>query len=444
MSRRPGTMPAILSILALTGLMGAGVSTSASAQAIAAEPATCPASLPEGTVCSSGRTIDGAWYWVAYPRDWNGTLIVHAHGGPRTGEPQRDDPVEDLDRFSMMVSQGYAWAGSTYRRGGYGVRMAARDTDDLRQIVWDRFGRPKRTILHGQSWGGNVAAKAAELYAVAADGSRNYDGVILTSGLLAGGTRGYAFRADLRAVYQFYCHNHPRPTETQYPLWQGLPQGASMPRADVAARVEECTGLSLAPEARTPAQANALRNILSVTGVTADTLVAHLAWATNLFQDMVWERLDSRNPFSNVGTTYRGSDDDVALNQGIERFEADPDAVAALAYDADLTGNIVLPTLTLHARYDPTVSVSHEAIYARTVAGAGRSRLLSQVFTTEALHSRLSAPQYAALLSAMTQWLDTGERPTATQVAVLCGRFATQLAEPCLIDPDFQPRLAEQ
>ncbi|WP_269514530.1 alpha/beta hydrolase family protein [Brevundimonas subvibrioides] len=434
-------MRVVLSILAAAGLTGAGVFTPASAQAVDPEPATCPSSLPEGTSCSSGRSSDGAWYWVAYPRDWNGTLIVHAHGGPRTGEPQRDDPVEDLDRFSMMVRAGYAWAGSTYRRGGYGVRMAARDTDDLRQIVWDHFGKPRRTILHGQSWGGNVAAKAAELYAVAADGSRNYDGVILTSGLLAGGTRGYTFRADLRAVYQFYCHNHPRPDETQYPVWQGLPEGASMSRADLSARVEACTGLSLAPEARTPAQATALRNILSVTGVTADNLVAHLAWATNLFQDLVWNRLGGANPFSNAGTTYVGADDDVALNQGVDRFEADPAAVAALAYDADLTGNIVLPTLTLHARHDPTVSVSHEAIYARTVAMAGRSDLLSQVFTTEALHSRLSAPQYAAILAAMTHWLDTGEKPSASNVLALCEMFVERHAEPCLIDPGFSPRL---
>ncbi|WP_426043084.1 alpha/beta hydrolase family protein [Brevundimonas sp. TWP2-3-4b1] len=427
---------------AIAGLswIGAGV-LPASAQAIAPEPAECPASLPEGTTCSSGRSPDGAWFWIARPRDWNGTLIVHAHGGPRTAEPLRNDPVEDLERFSVMVNEGYAWAGSTYRRGGYGVRMAARDTDDLRQIVWDAFGKPKRTLLHGQSWGGNVAAKAAELYAVSADGERNYDGVILTSGLLAGGTRGYAFRADLRAIYQFYCRNHPRPTETQYPLWQGLPEGAAMPRADIAARVEDCTGLSLAPEARTRAQADALRNILSVVGVTADSLVSHLAWGTNLFQDMVWERLDGGNPFSNAGTTYQGSDNDVALNQGVERFEADPAAVAALAYDADLTGAIVLPTLTLHARYDPTVFVEHEAIYAQTVAGAGRSNLLSQVFTTEALHSQLSLPQYAGLLIAMTRWLDTGEKPDAQDVVEACQSRAETYGQPCLIDPDFVPTL---
>lgn len=443
--RRRGTMRD-LSALAVAALIwtGGGVYAPAVAQAIAPEPATCPASLPAGATCHSGRSADGAWYWVAYPADWNGTLIVHAHGGPRTGDPQREDPVEDLDRFSMMVREGYAWAGSTYRRGGYGVRMAAKDTDDLRQIVWDAFGQPARTLLHGQSWGGNVAAKAAELYAVSADGSRNYDGVILTSGLLAGGSRGYDFRADLRAVYQFYCNNHPRRDEARYPVWQGLPENDSMPRAEISARVEDCTGLSLAPALRSTAQASALRNILSVTGLQADQLVAHLAWATNLFQDMVWRRLDGRNPFSNVGTTYQGSDDDLALNQGVERFSADPLAVAALAYDSDLTGQIVLPTLTLHARYDPTVFVWHETAYALTVQAAGRSDLLGQVFTTEALHSRLSAPQYVGLLTSLTGWLETGERPDASDVLTACLAVAERYGEPCLIDPDFRPTLPAQ
>ena len=38
---------------------------------------------------------------------------------------------------------------------------------------------------------------------------RNYDGVLITNGVLSGGTRAYQFRAGLRAVYQFYCRNHP-------------------------------------------------------------------------------------------------------------------------------------------------------------------------------------------------------------------------------------------
>jgi hypothetical protein len=96
---------------------------------------------------------------IAMPTGWNRKLVVHAHGGPRTGEPEAADPLEDLDRFSVMVRAGYAWVGSTYRRGGYGVRMAAEDADNSRKAFWSLFGRPERTILHGQSWGGNVAAR---------------------------------------------------------------------------------------------------------------------------------------------------------------------------------------------------------------------------------------------------------------------------------------------
>ncbi len=429
-------------LVALVAAGGLGAPASALAQVEEPRAETCPGSLPSGTRCWSGRAESGAWYWYARPADWNGRLILHAHGGPRTGDPERGEPEEDLDRFSMMVAEGYAWAGSTYRRGGYGVRMAAEDTDQLRRIVWARWGRPERTLLHGQSWGGNVAAKAAELYAVATDGTHNYDGVLLTSGVLAGGTHAYGFRADLRAVYQFYCANHPRPEEVQYPLWQGLPAGASMSRADLSARLQACTGVGLPEAERTPEQHARLRNIRSVTGLEEAHLLGHLAWATTLFQDMVWKRLDGHNPFSNTGRTYRGSDDDVALNQGVERFEADPAALAALAYDSDLTGQIVLPTVTLHARYDPTVFVEHEAAYATAVAEAGRSDRLAQVFTTENQHSRLSAPQYAAVLAALEEWLSTGKRPDAAEVARICETLALRYREPCFIDPAFRPESA--
>ncbi|OYW40182.1 MAG: hypothetical protein B7Z42_04660 [Brevundimonas sp. 12-68-7] len=390
----------LVSLVALAAAGGLGVATPAVAQVVEPRAETCPESLPSGTRCWSGRAESGAWYWYARPADWNGQLILHAHGGPRTGAPERGEPEEDLDRFSMMVAEGYAWAGSTYRRGGY---------------------------------------KAAELHAVATDGTRSYDGVLLTSGVLGGGTRAYGFRADLRAVYQVYCANHPRPDEVQYPLWQGLPEGASMSRAELSARLQACTGVGLPDAERTPEQRARLRNIRSVTGLEEEHLLGHLAWATNLFQDLVWERLNGGNPFDNTGRTYRGSDEDAALNQSIQRFAADPAAVATLAYDADLTGQIVVPTVTLHARYDPTVFVEHSGSYAQTVAQAGRSHLLAQFYTTETVHSRLNAPQYVALLRALDRWLDDGERPTPQAVVALCEDARARHGETCLIDPDFRP-----
>ncbi|MBD3837367.1 hypothetical protein, partial [Brevundimonas sp.] len=403
------------------------------------DPAACPDFLPQQTRCWSGRAAKGGYYWIAVPKDWNGTLVVHAHGGPRTATPEANDPLEDLERFSMTVKEGYAWAGSTYRRGGYGVRMAAEDTDDLRQIFWDAFGKPRRTILHGQSWGGNVAAKTAELYARDAEGQVVWDGVVLTSGVLAGGARAYDFRADLRAVYQFYCNNHPAPDEPQYPLWQGLPMDSAMTRAQLAQRVQACTGVGLPENQRTAEQKRNLADILAVVGIEEDQLVSHLAWATFLFRDLVQKRLDGLNPFDNSATVYAGSHDDAALNAGVQRFAADPMGEARLAYDAALSGLIVAPTLTIHGKADPTAFVSNEAAYRQTVAAAGRSDLLVQTFTDEAEHSRLSPPQYVALFQAMSRWLDAGDKPTPDSVAALCQAAAPRYDGGCHFDTDFVP-----
>lgn len=392
----------------------------ASGQASEPVPIACPASLEPSTRCLSAQDQNGAWVVIAMPADWNKRLIVHAHGGPRTGTPQATDSLEDLGRFSVMVRQGYAWIGSTYRRGGYGVRMAAEDTDNSRKLFWARFRRPDRTLLHGQSWGGNVAAKASELYALDVEGGRNYDGVLLTNGVLSGGTRAYGFRADLRAVYQFYCRNHPGPSEAAYPVWQGLPVDSPLTRAQLRERVDACTGVDRPVDQRTPEQAARLRDILAVTDVEEDQLVSHLSWATFLFQDMVQKRLGGRNPFDNTTTLYSGSMDDKALNAGVERFAADPDAVAWLAFDADLSGLIVVPTLTLHALHDPTVLFAAEDIYRQTIAAAGREHLLVQVATDEREHSKLEDSGYVAILEGLEAWLDTGRPPTFDNLETLC------------------------
>lgn len=390
------------------------------AQEPAAAPIACPASVVADARCLSGQDANGAWYVIAMPADWNRRLIVHAHGGPRLGAPEAADPVEDLDRFSAFVREGYAWIGSTYRRGGYGVRMAAEDVDNSRKLFWSAYGRPERTLLHGQSWGGNVAAKVSELYALGVDGSRNYDGVLITNGVVSGGTRAYQFRAGLRAVYQYYCRNHPAPGEPAYPVWQGLPPDSEMTRAQLRARVEACTGLDKAPRDRTPSEAQRLRDILSVTGVREPQLVSHLSWATFLFRDLVHERLGGGNPFDNSTVVYRGSSNDEALNAGVERFAADPDAVARLAYDADLSGLIVLPTLTLHALHDPVVSYRSEAIYAEIVRRAGRAHLLVQAATDEDQHSRLADGGYLTALAALEGWIDSGLRPDPNSFQQAC------------------------
>jgi pimeloyl-ACP methyl ester carboxylesterase len=414
-------------------------------QAQAQSESSCPRKLPPSTTCWNGQDENGAFYWIAKPANWNGMLIVHVHGGPRTSMPQLDSPVEDLERWSVVVAEGFAWVGSSFRRGGYGVSMAAADSESARRIYVRKFGRPKHTILHGQSWGGGVAARAIERFGDTGDGKPVYDGVLLSSGVLAVNSLAYDFRADLRAVYQYYCHNHPRPDEPQYPLNLGLPAGAKMTNKEVAERVNECTGAQLRPDKRTELQQRNLSNITRVLKIPERSLASHMSWATILFQDITQRMLGGTSPFSNLEVKYAGSDDDEALNNAVARFAADPEAMMEFARDGDATGKIPVPVLTVHAINDPTAFVELESEYRERVARAGRLDRLVQTFTREAEHSYLSSAEYAALLEALVVWIDTGEKPSPRMIAALCETQAKRLEGGCHFDIDYlPPRLSER
>lgn len=382
----------------------------------------------------------GAFFWVAIPADWNHVLVMHAHGGPEIGAPSLARATEDLGRWKVTVKAGYAWAGSTYRRGGYGVTMAAEDTERLRAWFVQNFGLPRRTILHGQSYGAGVAAKTAELYATDDGRKGPYDGVLLTSGVLGGGTQAYDYRLDLRVVYQYFCRNHPLPSETPYPLWQGLPRESKLTAAQLARRVDDCTGIRKPAAERTPQQRQNLANILNVIHIPERSLVGNMNWATFLFRDLVQERLDGKNPFGNIGVVYAGSSDDAALNAGVMRYRADPAAVAKLAADSDPTGQVNVPTLGLHAINDPTAFVELESSYRQIRERAGTADLLVQTFSRESEHSYLSDAEYPTLLAALLDWIDNGHKPTPAEIAMRCKDYEARFGQGCHFDPAYAPK----
>jgi hypothetical protein len=318
--------------------------------------------------------------------------------------------------------------------------MAAEDTLRARELFLQHFERPRRIVLHGQSWGGNVAAKTAELFGTDAQGKPLWDALLLTSGVLGGGTQSYDVRLDLRVVYQALCHNHPRPEEPQYPLWMGLPADAQLTRAELSRRMDECLGLHTPAAQRKPEQQQRLDTLLKVTTLPERTLQAHMNWATWLFQDLVQKRLDGRNPFGNEGVRYRGSPDDDKLNAEVLRYRRDPAAVAALAEDSDLSGRTTLPTLTLHAIDDPTAFAELESVYRQARQQAGTADRLVQTFSDEHEHSFLAAAQYPALMQALLEWVDAGRKPTPQRVLALCHEHEAAFGEGCPLLPDYQPR----
>jgi pimeloyl-ACP methyl ester carboxylesterase len=402
----------------------------------------CPAGLPAETRCLAGIDSAGAHYLIAVPAPWSGVLVLHAHGGPELGSPRAERTADDLKRWSVMVKAGHAWAGSTFRQGGVAVTSAADDTERLRQIFDAHVARPKFTLLHGQSWGASVAAKAAERYAAPGTGPKAYDAVLLTSGVLAGGTQAYNFRLDLRVLYQHLCANHPRPDEAPYPLWMGLPPDARLTRAELAARVDDCLGLKRPAAERSAAQQARVATIVNVIRIPERSIQGHLAWATWHFQDIVQRRTGGLNPFGNDGVRYSGSgseSSDAALNAAVLRYRADPHAVQRFGADADLTGRIGVPVLSVHAVHDSIAFVEMDQAFAQTMAAAGQAARLVQTFTDDSEHSYLSDPVYPTLVNALLQWQQTGARPTPEAIAANCTRLQPVFGAGCRFLPAYQP-----
>lgn len=399
----------------------------------------CPSQLPADTRCLQGRDSAGSFYLIAVPAQWNGTLVLHAHGGPTLGPPKLERTVEDLQRWSVVPRAGYAWAGSSFHQGGVAVRSAAEDTERLRRIFVQHVAQPKMTILHGQSWGASVAAVGGSMFTDDGHGRRPYDAVLLSSGVLAGGSRAYDFRLDLRVLYQALCNNHPLPTEEPYPMWMGLPAGSKLTQAELKQRVDACLGTGHPAAQRTPEQQRKLRTLATVLKLPPESVPGHLAWATWHFQDIA-QRTAGRNVFGNIGAEYRGSDDDAALNAAVARYAADPAAVAQFAADADPDGRIPVPVLTVHGIDDPTAFVEMDHSFRQTMERAGTAGHLVQTFTADRTHSYLSDAAYVTLLEALSQWARGGARPTSEGIAQRCPAFEAAFGAGCRFRPGFQPQ----
>ena len=429
-------MRGTVACLGMLGVALTAISASAQDGSKGPLPATvaCPKAVEDIATCYSAELSTGAYLLAAMPKNWNGNLIVFAHGGPAIAPYNANSSMGDLAKYSVGVKLGYAWIASSYRKEGYGARMAAADTEDARKFFIEHFRAPKRTILHGASYGGLVGAKLLEIYGA------NYDGAFFNSGAVGGAMANYEFRADLRAVYQYYCKNLPRADEAQYPLWMGLPADSKMTLREIAARIDECTGVRKPAAERSEEQKKNLANIVGVMRIPESMLARHLQASTFVFRDIVQRITDGKSVFSNMNVRYRGSADDAALNAGVERFDADAGALAALNADGVATGALSVPVVSIHSLNDPQVAVEMQYEYRARVTAAGNGDRLVQAYTDERAHTGQSAPEIAASLDALIDWIEKGEKPSAQSIAAACTELQATLEGPCRWHPEYQPK----
>ncbi len=413
------------SVLALTGC----ASPPAAPPEAPPQAQACPEGVPAGARCLRGQDSASSHYLIVMPAKWSGVLVVHAHGGPTLGptSPKRND--EDIKRWAITVSEGHAWAGSVFRQGGFAVTTAAEDTERVRRIFVDHVAKPRRTLLHGQSWGGMVATRAAEMF------PQSWEGILLTSAVVAGPAT-YDFRVDLRAIYQYLCNNHPRPDEAAYALPMGLPADSKLTAADVAQRATECLGTGKPAAQRTPEQAQKLKTIATVLKIPESSVAGHINYATFTFRDITTKN-GGVSPFGNEGVRYVGSADDAALNAGVPRFKADPAAVARFAADTDNRGRFAVPVLTAHGIGDATVFVEGGDTLRQRMVAAGNGDRLVQTFVDSSEHSYWGDAMYPPLFEALLNWVEKSQKPSPTGIAARCRELRAAQPADCRFLPDY-------
>lgn len=125
-----------------------------------------PAFDPVGGARVDFGEIEGAGYRIELPEQWNGELVLWAHGfrgldDDGTGFSRRLT-FDDIPARNVIIGQGYGWATSTYRVNGY---VPGVGVDDLLRVK-DRVGEiarpPRRTYIAGGSMGGATAQLMAQ------------------------------------------------------------------------------------------------------------------------------------------------------------------------------------------------------------------------------------------------------------------------------------------
>ena len=125
--------------------------------------------------------IHGAKFATAVPEDWQGKLVLIAHGF-RSEDAALGADLDVTDEFTApLLKQGWAVAVTSYRRNGWIIEDAIEDLKNLRDHVAGAHGEVKRCVVVGNSMGGLIATLIAE------GAMKGVDGVVAIGAYLGDG-----------------------------------------------------------------------------------------------------------------------------------------------------------------------------------------------------------------------------------------------------------------
>ncbi len=378
-------------------------------------------------------------FWM--PRDWNGKLVLYAHGyldpldpnwlASFLGEAQGTAPgSETLMRTrDPILCEHYAIGLSSFSAPGYAVREGIIDTHLLNAVFRFVFWRkPARTYVFGSSLGGLITLALAEEF------PGTYSGAMPTCGPIGGSLLEMNYIGNVRLLYDDLFHYSVGGTTMSFlggSLLNPPPAGATLSEQALQSLVLSTTGADPAAFAaldHTWVSIQQLGNLaLGTSGVVmpllqtprnfgspfgdvgplsadqVNALVAQYSLYRALRYDVrgaidIHERaggwpFDNRYTGYGVTSTYGAAPVDFQAWQQLD----DPFFPTAIAPDASAlryfsgypfyplrqgyyqpTGATSVPILSLHTAFDPDVPAVHEKVY-RALATAHSTDFRSYV-----------------------------------------------------------------
>lgn len=345
----------------------------------------------------------GAGYRIEVPDDWNGDLVMYAHGF-RGNVPALT--VSNPSIRSHLIANGYAWAASSYSANGYVPGVGAKDTHALLQRFNGLIGRPNDVFLMGHSMGGHVTGIAIEQW------PRSFAGALPLCGVMGDSTL-FDYFQDVYLVAETLVHGEavvPTPGDyTGAATRAGM--GPSYPSNlnDTGERFKEI--------------------IKNLTG--GERPAFEQGWLGVVGGNFIFGVAGTGPGRTNVGTVYRFeagatlSPEEEAFNDEILRIAAEPQyrkpnglggLPGTLTDSPRINGTIGIPVLSLHTLGELFVPFHMQQIYAERVAENGNADLLVQRAIRDTGHCGFTPAEQTQAFDDLVDWVKNGVKPAGDDV----------------------------
>ncbi len=317
----------------------------------------------------TGSMDTGGYYLIQMPDEWNGDLVMYAHGYVSPTEPvaipESQLYLPDGSYLpDIITDMGYAFATTSYRANGMVVQDAVIDLVELKFLFKDMFPDPAHTYLVGASEGGLITTKSIE-------SKRCYSGGLAVCGPVGDFIRQIQYMGDFRVLFDYFFPHILPGSAVEIPQelmdnWESVYQ----PKVIEAITAHPRDTQDLLFTAKAPFDPDDPETI----GATVLGLLWYNVFATN---DLA-QRCGG-NPYDNTLKRYHSLGNDQHLNSGVQRYAADPEAVLSAQAQFSTSGILKKPLVTMHTAGDPIVPFWHEHLYRQNVLENGNLFLFNHI-----------------------------------------------------------------